>query len=50
MDTTSYTAMQRRAANQIWNAAGAYDFEPIFLAQHTDGSPALYLNCVWTRT
>ncbi len=46
MDTTSYTAMQRRAANQVWNAAGTYDFEPIFLAQHTDGSPALYMNCV----
>lgn len=46
MDTTSYTAMQRRAANQVWTAAGAYDFEPIFLAQHTDGSPALYMNCV----
>ncbi len=46
MDTTSYTAMQRRAANQVWNAANAYDFEPIFLAQHTDGSPALYMNCV----
>lgn len=46
MDTTSYTAIQRRAANQVWSAAGTYDFEPLFLAQHTDGSPALYMNCV----
>lgn len=46
MDTTAYTAMQRRAANQVWSAAGAYDFEPLFLAQHTDGLPDLYMNCV----
>lgn len=44
MDTTSYTAMQRRAANQVWSAAGAYDFEPLFLAQHADHSPDLYMN------
>ena len=25
--TGSYTEVQRRAANQIWGAAGHYDFE-----------------------
>ena len=29
--TGSYTEVQRRAANQIWGAAGHYDFEPMFL-------------------
>lgn len=31
MKQTSYTALQRQAANQVWNAAGCYDFEPLFL-------------------
>ena len=27
MDAQSYTAQERRAANQVWAAAGAYGFE-----------------------
>lgn len=42
----SYTAAERRSANQVWNAAGDYSFEPLFLARQRDGSPRLYLNCV----
>ena len=30
MDAQSYTAQERRAANQVWAAAGAYGFEPLF--------------------
>ena len=33
MDAQSYTAQERRAANQVWAAAGAYGFEPLFLAR-----------------
>ena len=29
MDARSYTAEERRAANQVWAAAGAYGFEPL---------------------
>ena len=32
--TGSYTEVQRRAANQIWGAAGHYDFEPILAKRH----------------
>ena len=32
MDRASYTAVQRRAANQVWDAAENYDFEPLFIA------------------
>lgn len=46
MEKQSYTATQRRAVNQIWAAAGAYGFEPLFLAQEPDGSPVFYMNCV----
>ena len=36
MDAQSYTAQERRAANQVWAAAGTYGFEPLFLARNTD--------------
>ena len=36
MDARSYTAEERRAANQVWAAAGAYGFEPLFLARNTE--------------
>ena len=32
--------------NVIWNAAGRYDFEPSFLAFHTDGEPDFYYNII----
>ena len=38
MDAQSYTARERRAANQVWAAAGAYGCEPLVLARYTDGS------------
>lgn len=41
-----YTAGQRRALNQVWNGAGTYGFEPLFLSLNSDGSPNLYLNTV----
>ena len=46
MDTQSYTAEQRRAANQVWAAAGSYGFEPLFLAHNTDGTIDFYMNCI----
>ena len=46
MLTQHYSAQQRRALNQIWNAAGAYGFDPLFLALKQDGSPDLYMNCI----
>ena len=46
MEAQSYTAEQRRAANQVWAAAGAYGFEPLFLAHNTDGTIDFYMNCV----
>ena len=44
MDAQSYTAQERRAANQVWAAAGAYGFEPLFLARYTDGTTDFYMN------
>lgn len=44
MEAQSYTAEQRRAANQVWAAAGAYGFEPLFLARNTDGTIDFYMN------
>ena len=35
MRTISYTAKERRAANQVWNAAERYNFDPLFLAVET---------------
>ena len=46
MDAQSYTAQERRAANQVWAAAGAYGFEPLFLARNTDGTIDFYMNCI----
>ena len=46
MEAQSYTAQERRAANQVWAAAGAYGFEPLFLARNTDGTIDFYMNCI----
>ena len=40
---TQYT---RRARNIIWNAAGRYDFEPLFMAFFPNGTPDHYFNMV----
>ena len=37
---------QRRAMNQIWNAAGRYDFDAPFMAFRPDGSADFYFNTV----
>ena len=45
--SSSYTEVQRRAANQIWGAAARYDFEPMFLAVHSqENMPDFYMNLV----
>lgn len=44
--TAHYTAGQRRALNQVWNGAGIYGFEPLFLSLNGDGTPNLYLNTI----
>ena len=41
-----YSSNSRRVLNIIWNAAGRYDFEPSFLAFHTNGSPDVYFNII----
>ena len=41
-----YSAQQRRALNQVWNAAGVYGFPPLFLSLGPDGRPDLYLNTI----
>ena len=46
MEAQSYTATERRAANQVWAAAGEYGFEPLFLARCTDGTVDFYMNCI----
>ena len=46
MEAQSYTAQERRAANQVWAAAGEYSFEPLFLARNTDGTVDFYMNCI----
>ena len=47
MNASSYTEVQRRAANQIWSAAGDYDFEPLFMALHgSQGDPDFYMNLI----
>ena len=46
MLTQHYSAQQRRALNQIWNAAGEYGFDPLFLAQRSGGEPDLYMNTI----
>lgn len=44
--TAHRTAGQRRALNQVWNGAGIYGFEPLFLSLNGDGTPNLYLNTI----
>lgn len=46
MLTQQYTAQQRRALNQVWDGAGEYGFEPLFLARRLDQSPDLYMNAI----
>ena len=46
MLTQHYSAQQRRALNQIWDAAGIYGFDPLFMALRSDGTPDLYMNCI----
>ncbi len=46
MAATDYSARQKRAINQVWDACGDYQFEPQFLALRPDGQPDLYMNCV----
>ena len=47
MDRASYTAVQRRAANQVWDAAENYDFEPLFIAMHSqEERPDFYMNLI----
>ena len=46
METSGYSARQRRAINQVWTACGDYKFEPQFLAMQSDGKPDFYMNCV----
>ena len=50
MDAQSYTAQERRAANQVWAAAGAYGFEPLFLARYTDGTTDFYITLSWASS
>ena len=40
------TAGQRRALNQVWNGAGIYGYEPLFLSMNADGTLNLYLNTI----
>lgn len=43
----AYNAIERQAANQIWNAAEDYGFEPLFLAIHTaEHRPDFYMNLI----
>ena len=41
-----YTGAARRARNIIWNAAGRYDFDPVFMAFFANGHPDHYFNMV----
>ena len=41
-----YSGSARRARNIIWNAAGRYDFEPLFMAFFPNGTPDHYFNMV----
>lgn len=38
--------MRRRAMNMVWNAAGRYDFDPLFLFFYQDGTPDFYMNSI----
>lgn len=46
METSSYSAQQRRAINLVWTASEDYQFEPQFLALKSNGEPDFYMNCV----
>lgn len=46
MLTKHYTKAQRQALNQIWNSAGTYGFEPMFMAIDSKGMPDIYMNTV----
>ena len=46
METSGYSARQRRAINLVWTASGDYQFEPQFLAIKSDGQPDFYMNCI----
>lgn len=41
-----HTGSRRRALNQVWNGAGAYGFDPLFLSLDSWGNPNLYLNSI----
>ena len=41
-----YSGSARRARNIIWNAAGRYDFEPLFMAFFPNGDPDHYFNMI----
>lgn len=41
-----YPPDSKRSLNIIWNAAGSYDFDPPFLAFHSNGQPDLYFDMV----
>lgn len=45
MISREYSALERRAAEQVWNGAGRYDVKPPFLALEK-GEPDLYLNTI----
>lgn len=45
MISREYSALERRAAEQVWNGAGRYDVKPPFLALEK-GVPDLYLNTI----
>ncbi len=45
-EKTSRSARRRRALNIIWTSAGAYGFQPEFMAFRKDGEPDLYLNSI----
>lgn len=46
METSAYSANQRRAINLVWTASGDYRFEPQFLALKPNGEPDFYMNCI----
>ena len=41
-----YEKASRRALNIIWNAAGRYDFDPCFMAFHSNGQADDYFNTI----
>lgn len=42
----SDSPLRRRAVNMVWTAAGAYDFDPLFLFFYQDGKPDFYMNSI----